>query len=278
MGGLGLVAGLGCIVATVLAGSGRLPRVLEGAPLVVGEDISDAVLLANGKQPELRLRIDNVGTEKAAIAIDRPWFAEVQLTHTSGTLEQRRLTVLPASLGLTAALGLVMLLIALPYLILPPRTQTSDGDLDPWMYLLSEPAGGLSLSRVQLLVWFVPAAAMYAALSIPERNFAPLTPTVVMLLGLGGITTVLGAATTPTKPAVPTAPAVPQLGDLVQDWNGRGDLSRYQYLVLSILGALILVATFIERLAFPDLPAQFLYLVAASQSTYLATKAVKSGS
>jgi len=61
----------------------------------------------------------------------------------------------------------------------------------------------------------------------------------------------------------------------VQDWKGSGDLSRYQCLLVSAFGAATMVVAFFRDMTFPDIPDQFLYLVAASQGTYLGTKAVK---
>ncbi len=67
----------------------------------------------------------------------------------------------------------------------------------------------------------------------------------------------------------------PNLRDLVTDFDNHGDMSRYQYLVLCIIGAGLLVIQAIKTGAMPDLPPEFLYLVGASQTAYLGTKAVK---
>jgi hypothetical protein len=63
--------------------------------------------------------------------------------------------------------------------------------------------------------------------------------------------------------------------DLVSDWQGGGDVSRYQYLLLSLVGATIFTIAFLRTVRIPAIPEQFLYLIAASQATYLGTKAVK---
>lgn len=144
----------------------------------------------------------------------------------------------------------------------------------PWSYLLTEAGGGLSLGRVQFVIWVVPATLLYLAISIVGHAPAPIDSQLAILLGLSGATTTLGAASNPrgsdTEPETP-----PRLADLVQDWDGRPDLSRYQYLFLSTIASLVIVAAFFQNLQFPAIPTPILYLVAASQGTYVATKAVK---
>ena len=46
-------------------------------------------------------------------------------------------------------------------------------------------------------------------------------------------------------------------------------------LLVSFVGACVLISGFLQNLEFPVLPQQLLYLVAVSQGTYLTTKAVK---
>ncbi len=144
----------------------------------------------------------------------------------------------------------------------------------PWYRLLSEPAGGLSLGRVQFLIWFLPAAVFWGAESLVAHGPAPMDMQLAVLLGLSGATTTLGAASNP-KAADDSDDAAMHLSDLVQDWNCRGDLSRYQYLFLSLIGSLVLSVGFLQHLEFPAIPVPLLYLVAASQGTYIATKAIK---
>jgi hypothetical protein len=128
--------------------------------------------------------------------------------------------------------------------------------------------------------------------------------TLAVLLGLSGATTLLSTAASPpvaSRPVTPTSstpgvreqsPPAPfaiamlpamKVGeiqsfdarDLVTDWQGSGDISRYQYLLLSLVGATIFTIAFLRTVRIPTIPEQFLYLIAASQATYLGTKAVK---
>jgi hypothetical protein len=207
-----------------------------------------------------------------------------------------RLGIVPRWVALLAALGMFLIVISLPPIIFGRKGAASAPGA--WAALLSEPGGGLSLARVQLLVWFVPALLAYAAVSIPTLTFAPIDATLAVLLGMCGATTALGAVANPSArsqplgiislpprtpfpsmagPAPAVAPAAdpPRLADLVEDWEGRGDFSRYQYLLLSIVGAVILSAGFVINLSFPTLPNEFVALIGASQATYLGTKAVK---
>ena len=169
----------------------------------------------------------------------------------------------------------------MPYLLrLGQTTIDANGkSVGPWYYMLSEPQGGYSLARVQLLVWFFPAVLIYGGLSLALNRFAPLDGTMAVLLGLAGATTLLGTAANPRKaaPAVagaaPVAP--PVLADLVTDWYDHGDLSRYQYLILSFLGAATMLGAFLKDFVVPAIPEQFLYVIGASQATYVGMKAMK---
>ncbi|HZI67708.1 MAG TPA: hypothetical protein VFF17_14200 [Thermoanaerobaculia bacterium] len=218
-----------------------------------------------------------------------------------------RLGLVPPWTAYLAGLGVLCWFIGLPYAFL--RTENlydeSRKPVGPWYYLLLEPSGGLSLSRVQLLIWFLPAIAIYAGVSLPLHRFAPMDTTLAVLLGLSGATTLLSSAVSPpatvvvpsTKsqiaiqddvPPPPfygtagtrlpsgSASEIPRLDarDLVTDWQGGGDVSRYQYLLVSLVGAAVFTIAFLRTVRIPAIPEQFLYLIAASQATYLGTKAV----
>jgi hypothetical protein len=200
------------------------------------------------------------------------------------------LTFVKKSAALLAAAGVLCLALGLPYALFDPNLTTSGGKthVGSWYYLLSESGGGLSLAKVQLLLWFLPAACIYAAISIPLHTFPPMDTTLVVLLSLTGATTLLSAATSPKgKPEAAKAEAAapggvatstipdPSPKQLVSDWQGNGDMSRYQYLLLTLLGATIFTISFLKEFKIPTIPQQFLYLIAASQATYLGTKAVK---
>jgi hypothetical protein len=200
------------------------------------------------------------------------------------------LTFVKKSAALLAAAGVLCLALGLPYALFDPNLTTSGGKthVGSWYYLLSESGGGLSLAKVQLLLWFLPAACIYAAISIPLHTFPPMDTTLAVLLSLTGATTLLSAATSPkgkpeaaeTEAAAPGGVATSTIPDpspkqLVSDWQGNGDMSRYQYLLLTLLGATIFTISFLKEFKIPTIPQQFLYLIAASQATYLGTKAVK---
>jgi hypothetical protein len=111
-------------------------------------------------------------------------------------------------------------------------------------------------------------------LSFTLRGFVEINTQIAALIGLSGATTLLGTAASPT-PSTATAQVSPDLRDIVTDWNSHGDLSRYQYLLLSIVGAIVMVGAFWRNLEMPAIPSQVLYLLAGSQGTYVATKAIK---
>ena len=218
---------------------------------------------------------DTVGTDGAVgttrIRLIYPGEVSVQVTLPGGALVYHNVKVEPVSDLLWVTLLLLVVAVLLPYGLGPDQPGQLGG---PWYQLLSEAGGGYSLARVQLLVWFLPTAILYGALSFTLHSFVEISAQLAVLMGLSGATTMLGTAASPT-PAAGAAPVAPDLRDVVNDWNSHGDLSRYQYLLLSLVGATIMVATFWQTLAMPEVPSQFLYLLAASQGTYVATKAVK---
>jgi hypothetical protein len=167
------------------------------------------------------------------------------------------------------------LLLAIIAILLPYALGGSAGGIDGgWYRLLSEPQGGYSLSRVQMFVWFLPTAILYGALSLVQQGFVEITAQLALLLGLSGATAILGTASSPSAVAS-RASVAPDLRDIVNDWNDHGDLSRYQYLLLSVVGAAVMIVAFWRKLEMPTVPPALLYLVAGSQGTYLATKTVK---
>lgn len=287
--------------------------------------------------------------------------------------------------GRTAMLaggGVLLIMLAAPGVLFGATNVKVQGTGEPvkgWAYLLTEPQG-LSLSRFQLVVWFVPAFVIFAILSWPVHQFPTLTDTMWQLLGLSGATAALGIASTPSttdkgtppagagpsdnptgapapKPAIdvglarteldalqqalgqfsmalqessaalqlgvqPAAPAParqlelvrtqwdtfvqrlngmvgqatakatamkaaldtasdvvyvarPEARDLVEDFSGFGDVSRYQYLLLCLGSALTFFVSFLQSWEIPTLPSQLVGLMAGSQATYLVVKGIK---
>lgn len=202
-------------------------------------------------------------------ATDRGGWEVLAATFEAGqTAEPLRVVLVDAACGIEAGVGILLLTLALPFLFMNVK--------NPWYQLLSEGDAGLSLGRVQLLLWFVPALFIYSALSLPLLRPAPLDPTLSALLGLGGFTTLLStAASKPSAPASEGATTISSLPDLVTDFDNQTDLTRYQYLAVSALGSFSLLVSFIASMTMPSIPKEFLYLVAASQAAYVGTKAVK---
>jgi hypothetical protein len=64
----------------------------------------------------------------------------------------------------------------------------------------------------------------------------------------------------------------PGLSDLVENWNGEGDFSRVQYLVLTLGAVAIFLIQFLRTARFPSVPPEFLYALGASQATYVGVK------
>lgn len=201
------------------------------------------------------------------------------LTRSGVQTARTRLQIIAPYNAILVGLAVVCLMFGLPLVI---------GMKRPWPDLIAEPGGGLSLAKTQLLLWFVVAFVIIAGLSLPLHALPEVTSSLAMLLALGGITTVVGAVTSPPltlgdegdAPALATVanPASPAASakDLVTDWNDQPDISRYQYLLIAIVGATAVLLSYASRLAAPEIPTSFYYLLAASQATYLGTKAVKS--
>lgn len=289
---------------------GRTTLWLTNAPFEVSQG-TVRVTLTTTRDGETLTRELPVELEVAKSTTTSRGFVRIPLT---GTVIVHRLKGSTVRLGLVppwtaylAGLGVLCWFIGLPYAFL--RTEDlhdqSGKPVGPWYFLLLEPTGGLSLSRVQLLIWFLPAIAIYAGVSLPLHRFAPMDTTLAVLLGLSGATTLLSSAVSPpatvpvpstesriaTKDVVPPPPfygtagarlpfgsasEIPRLDarDLVTDWQGGGDVSRYQYLLVSLVGATVFTIAFLRTVRIPAIPEQFLYLIAASQATYLGTKAV----
>jgi len=172
--------------------------------------------------------------------------------------------------ALLAGVGALLLLFGLP---------TLWGNR-AWTELLSEKGGGLSLAKTQLLIWFCVSIVILAGTCIPVKPIPDISSSLGILLGLGGITTALGAVASPLAPAppagTPAAPTPPaKLVDLVTDWKDQADMSRYQYLIITILGAFAILFAFASHLVCPEIPTSFFYVIVASQATYLGTKVVK---
>lgn len=274
--------------------------VLEGSPFEVSPGTARVVVREGPPRPRVReLVVERRGDPNAPSFVHLPEdLSRAEVVRLDGSSEMIHL--IPRSHALAAAVAALLLLISVPGLLL--RKTGS-----PWYSLLAEPGGGFSLSRVQLLLWWAAAFVSYSALSLPVCSFIPLTPQFAVLLGLSAATTVLGGAlspsaaqaststpvSTPTLSSPPPAPQPPfrpersaasprtsevpppDPADLVSDWRGNGDVTRYQYLLLSLVGAILLLLTVARELTLPSIPEQFLYLLAISQGTYVAAKGVK---
>jgi hypothetical protein len=229
------------------------------------QDLGRELVTGDGGEVTTRVRFVKADTFAVDIAL------------ADGGTVHRNVRVEPVRRLGWAALLFVIVAVLIPY-ALPRGSLAGAGTTTPWgpwYALLSEAGGGYSLARVQLLIWFFPTAVLYAAFSFTLQDFAEINAQIAVLVGLSGATTLLGTAASPTTTTASTGAVSPDMSDLVTDWNSQGDLSRYQYLLLSMVGATVMVAAFWRQLELPTIPAQFLYLVAGSQGTYVATKAVK---
>jgi hypothetical protein len=251
---------------------------IAGAPYDVGgAEVAHvwASSLVPGKPGQTQTRelsretSDGTGGPVTRVRVPFDGIVSVEVKHNDSTESWHEVVVQPVSDLAGAALLLLIIAILLPYAL--------RGGRGAWYALLSEAAGGYSLSRVQLLIWFLPAAVLYGALSLTLHRFVDVGPQLVVLLGLSGATTLLGTAASPSQPAGPGDPVTADLQDIVSDWSSHPDLSRYQCLLLSLVGSIVMIAAFWRTLEMPVIPAAFIYLIAGSQSTYVATKAVKAG-
>jgi len=220
--------------------------------------------------------------------------------------------------GSTAGLGILLVFVfSVPAFFRPGNL------VRPWAYLLEE-GGELSLGRVQLAIWLVPAVVIYGSLMVFTERLMALPPSLASILTGSVLTSLVSATVTPIdklkapaagpqavnqpQPAMvatavaeaaaaqeapaaaaPAARVVPadrapggtrdrsrgRLVELVEDWNGQGDLSRYQYLFLSAMGAAMLLVQFYRTWQVPEVPNDLLGLLAAGAMGYVGTKVVK---
>lgn len=275
--------------------------VLEGSPFEVSPGTARVIVREGLSQPRAReLVVERRGDPTVPPFVHLPRdLSTAQVIRLDGSSEMIHL--IPRSRALAAAIAAALLLLSVPGLLLR-KTRL------PWYSLLAEPGGGFSLSRFQLLLWWAAAFVSYSALSLPICSFIPLTPQFAVLLGLSAATTVLGGALSPSgaqagtsasasaatlssPPPEPHPPFRPERSaavtpgmsevpppdpaDLVSDWRGNGDVTRYQYLLLSFVGAVLLLLSVARELTLPSIPEQFLYLLGISQGTYVAAKGVK---
>jgi len=275
-----VLAGLVLMVICISNGCRAEGRQLEfvGTPVSLGSGVTDA-LDEEGKSIALTTRAGSApGQESAFCSFAAAGDRTITIVH-EGQRSVLQVRVLSRGWFVAGAAGVLLVLLGIPYLLrVGESTVDAKGNpIGPWYYMLSEPKGGYSLARVQLLVWFIPAILIYGGLSLALTRFAPLDGTIAVLLGLAGATTLLGTAANPSKATSEAGGEVepPALADLVTDWYEHGDLSRYQYLILSVIGAATLLAAFLKDFIIPEIPQQFLYVVGASQATYVGTKAVK---
>jgi hypothetical protein len=182
-----------------------------------------------------------------------------------------RVRLVPVECAYWSAAATVLFFLTLPALFV--RRRADDPTTSALALTLSERGGGLSLARVQFMIWFLPSLAMLAAVSVPLLAMPDIDATFAALFGLAGLTTALGTATSPERPDDPVPP--PEARQVVEDWNNTVDFSRLQYLAISLVGAAALLAVFLVTLRVPVVPQGLLALLGASQATYLGTKAVK---
>jgi hypothetical protein len=262
-------------LCTIMAWTSHAPAGAEltvaGAPVTLSDGEVTSVTDGAGHA----LRYDTLTVDDATVTRVRVWKnADLTIKLKSGSTQHRHLTVVKTgTLYLTAVL-FAALALTVPYLFWTPDDPSHRVRYGPWYQLLSEPKGGYSLARVQLLLWYLPVVVLYGASCFVSRAFMPIDTQLQLLLGLSGLTTALGTAANPKTDAA-AGDRPPNMSDMLADWNGHGDVSRYQYLLLSMFGSATLVLAFLSNLEFPQLPSQFLYLIAASQGTYIATKATK---
>jgi hypothetical protein len=261
------------VLAAVLFGApdsapGALVTVAGAKVIVGGADVVRVDVTAGEHPCDQCLTQDSLAPESAAaIRFARAGAFTINVVHVDGRQAKVSVRVLrPKSLY-------IMMVLLAASIFLGPYALASSSTGSPWVELVSEPAGGMSLGRLQLLLWFAPTVVLWGGMSFLTHTFAPIDGQVALLLGLSGGTTFLGSAANPPSENGPRV--TPELGDLVQDWNGNPDVSRYQYLAISAIGASTLLVGFLQNMEFPALPPQLLYLLAASQGTYIATKAVK---
>lgn len=182
-------------------------------------------------------------------------------------------------------------------------------------YLLLE-RDELSLGKTQLFLWLIPSVAIYMTESLMQMTLIDFPMALAPLLGGSIGTTALSLATSPSTtavihadqtasatpsappspaPASPAAPALAQvaasteahaaapkghtdwsLTSLIEDWRGQGDITRYQFLFLTLCGSVVLLASYIIKDEIPtEVPNGLLTLLGASAAGFVGTKMVK---
>ncbi|HEY3364057.1 MAG TPA: hypothetical protein VGK74_03240 [Symbiobacteriaceae bacterium] len=128
-----------------------------------------------------------------------------------GTLTTSSIQILDQRIGLLAVLGALLAVLASPIVFIQStRLKTTEGKpVQGWTYLLVEKSG-LSLARLQLVIFFVPVAVVYLALAFPKHSFPNLPASVWELLGIGGATAAVSSVMTKNPDAAKSTPAETQ--------------------------------------------------------------------
>jgi hypothetical protein len=180
-----------------------------------------------------------------------------------------RVSIVDRAYGLLALFSGIAICLCLPWMLVP---RGATGSLTS---MLVENGGGLSLARLQLLLWFLPTIGIATALSVPLLEFPPLEGSFAALFGLSGLTTILSGAASPLERDTVTPPSA--LRQVVEDWQGELDVSRLQLLAVTGIGVFVVIAAFVGTMHVPAISQGWLHLLGASQFAYVGVKAVKQG-
>jgi len=233
----------------------RLPVPASGAAIVTGKHPAALTLDSTGESA--RLPQEARGAVLVRVTPKDEQAKPVEL----------RVSVIDREYGLYAGIAGLVVFFALLFL-----AKSEEPGMKPLWMAISEKDGSLSLGRAQLLLWFVPAVVIFCALSVPLLEIPRIEGTLAVLFGLAGLTRVVGGAANP--PIKDEKPVEPELGQLITGWDEGVDVTRVQYLAISVVGAIVLLAAFASDMRAPPIPEGFLALIGASQAAYLGSKAV----
>jgi hypothetical protein len=141
--------------------------------------------------------------------------------------------------------------------------------------LFQSATGNLSLSKIQMGIWILVFSFSYVLLAAIWRDFIPLTPGMLWLLGISSATAVgakvIARKNDPTPPIRSRASRVcsemhPTLGVY------KCEIHRCQIMLWTLIVMVVFVVRLVSTLHLPDIPGVLLILMGVGGGTYLGFK------
>ena len=147
----------------------------------------------------------------------------------------------------------------------------------------------ISVSKTQILIWTLVTIFGIIYVHRVSAAFLDITPQVLILLGMGGITAIFakyqatrnGADDQPTPQGEEATAEEQEPGQATSESkpstfkNGKDDIFKFQMLSFTFLTAIIVFLEILKNNAFPVLPENLIVVMGISNGVYLGNKFTK---